>query len=84
MTPEQERMTKIVDEFQRYVADYTKQQQYEDYRDDTFLEDMLYGLGVALDRDEYGMASGYREFKKTVLQRLVNIRDLSTTTLESK
>ncbi len=74
----------IVDEFQRYVATYSTQKGYEDYEDETFLNDMLYGLGIAIDNGAYGWAGGYVKFKKKVLQGIVNTKDGSTTTLSSK
>ena len=49
---------------------------YEDYEflfDTTFIEDMLYGIGVSIDKDKYSWASGYKEFLK-YLKNLIDKR----------
>ena len=55
------RMRQIVAEFQKYVATYTDERFYEDYSDATFINDMLYGIGIALDH-KYRGSDGYRAF----------------------
>ncbi|MGM1289590.1 hypothetical protein, partial [Escherichia coli] len=59
LSPRQrKRMAAIVVEFQKYVATYSDQQCYQDYSDRTFIEDMLYGIGVAIDRERFRAADG--------------------------
>ena len=61
------RMKAVVARFQKYVATYSDQLHYEDYSDTIFLDDMLYGIGLALSEgtatDNSG-AGGYERFKR--------------------
>lgn len=63
------RMRKIVARIQGYVATYTDQAAYADYSDDTFVNDMLYGIGMAIS-DEYRHAGGFRRFKERIAREL--------------
>lgn len=64
LSKQQKRMIAIVKSFQEYVLTYTKQQGYANYGDETFILDMLYGIGIAIDKDKYSMAPGFDDFKK--------------------
>lgn len=59
----QNRMRKIVAAYQQYVATYSKQASYLDYMDKTLISDMLYGIGLAIDKDKFYGASGFDRFK---------------------
>jgi hypothetical protein len=52
-----------------YMIKYVDQQFYADYPEETFINDVLYGLGVALD-DKYSAAQGFDEFKKRLREHL--------------
>ena len=54
----------------RYIDTYDKQFGYLDYTDETIIDDILYGLGVAIDSDEYKFASGFRKFKERLAKHL--------------
>ena len=41
--------------------------------DTTFIEDMLYGIGVSIDENKYSWSSGYLEFLK-YLKNLIDER----------
>lgn len=69
------RMRDMVAYMQRYVVNYTQQESYETYSDETFLDDMLYGLGVALNEKEHSHASGYDVFKEKLLKHLKGNND---------
>lgn len=64
------KMAAVVDSMQEYVATYDRQVGYTDYSDEIFIDDMLYGIGIALDRDKYSFADGYRSFKEELLKHL--------------
>ena len=57
-----------IEEAVKYLQDdmntYDKQEGYERYNDKTFINDILYGLGVAIGGDKYKWIDGYRKFKK--------------------
>ncbi len=55
-------MKDVVISLQKYIATYDNQQGYEDYSDELFIEDILYGLGAALG-EEYKFALGFEKFK---------------------
>lgn len=47
-----------------YINTYDKQAGYEKYRLETFVDDMLYGIGLALNPIEYSGAQGFDKFKE--------------------
>jgi len=65
-----ERVKNIVRSLNRYMGTYHQQRLYEDYTDKTIIDDVLYGLGIALNPDEYKFASGYDKFKKVLIEHL--------------
>jgi len=67
---EASRIKEIVKKFQVYVATYTNQQFYENYSEECIINDMIYGLGIAIN-DKFNYANGYREWKKE-LDKIIN------------
>jgi hypothetical protein len=67
---QQQRMEAIVKRFQEYVETYTSQAYYKNYSDTIFLDDMVYGIGLALDDAGYKGADGYDKFKALLLAHL--------------
>ena len=63
MTAEQARMKGIIEAFQKYVATYNDQKHCFDYEDRTFIADMLYGIGIAVDPQQFSFAGGFDKFK---------------------
>jgi len=70
MNDEQKRMKKAIEYLQKFMNTYDQQYGYLDYRDETLIDDVLYGLGVALDGSEYRMANGFRKFQKRLRKHL--------------
>jgi len=73
MTKEQERVKKCIDYLINYINTYDKQKGYLDYSDKIIIDDMLYGIGVALSPGEYQFASGYYKFKLRLIDHLKGI-----------
>jgi len=67
--PELRPMEDIVEKFQGYMSTYHEQPGYQEYTDETFIEDILYGMGVSID-PKYQFANGLRDFKKVLLKHL--------------
>jgi len=67
--PQLRKMEEVVARFQHYIETYDEQPGYEEYTDATFLEDVLYGIGIALS-DNYQFGQGHREFKKRLMKHL--------------
>ena len=61
----QARMRLAVAKLTMYMKTYADQAGYADYSDKTFIDDVLYGLGVALGgaTDHYSGPDGYERFK---------------------
>lgn len=76
-------MRKIVSAFQSYVKTYPDEAHYLEYMDKTFIFDMLYGLGLAVDREEFYGASGFEKFQNE-LRRMMGPRKRSTTNPSGK
>lgn len=54
----QKRVAKIIKFLKHYINTYDRQIGYLDYSDETIIDDILYGLGTALDVDERPLARG--------------------------
>ena len=70
---QRKRMRQMVAKYQEYVASYDQQSYYADYSDKTFLDDMLYGIGLSMQIDtatDYTGAGGYERFKQTLREHL--------------
>jgi len=52
-----------------YVNSYDEQHGYQDYSEKTWINDILYGLGVSLS-DEYRLAIGFEKFKERLRKEL--------------
>lgn len=65
-----ERMRNMVKSLTKYMETYDKQHGYENYTDTTFVDDVLYVLGIALQPEKYRYAGGYDEFKKFLKDHL--------------
>lgn len=59
-------MELIVKRFQEYVASYNKQILYKEYTDETLIDDMLYGLGIAFDQ-KFVFGNGYTNWKEVLV-----------------
>ena len=66
LTENQQRMVGAVSFLEQYMSTYSNQQGFEDYTDQIYIDDILYGLGASLDQTEYQYHGGYMKF----LQRL--------------
>ena len=51
-----------LEKFKEYVNTYDQRKNGLD-NDETIVKDMLYGIGLCLDKEEYCFAGGYRKFK---------------------
>lgn len=66
-----------------YLNTYEDQQGIDDYTVETWIEDILYGLGMSLDPDAHQWASGHAEFKdklRECLSQNDQVRNSETTT----
>ena len=63
LSAEQQKMKERIDYLKNYINTYDKQIGYLDYSDKTFIDDVLYGLGVAVD-DKFKLANGFNDFKE--------------------
>jgi hypothetical protein len=68
-TPEQKRVGRAIKKLTKYMVTYPRQSGYLDYTDETIINDVLYGLGIALD-DKYRFANGFEEFKNVLREHL--------------
>jgi len=69
---DKKRMNRMVKYMQNYWSTYSDQQNYEIFSEDTFIDDALYAIGVALNEKDYMFASGFRRFKQSLRERLDN------------
>ena len=73
--PRTRTMEEVVAKLQGYVATYHKQSGYENYPDSMLIDDVLYGLGQALD-DNYQYADGFERFKNFLREYLGEKKDV--------
>jgi hypothetical protein len=72
---DKEKRRKLVRErvkfLQDYVNTYSDQGGYEDYSDKTYIDDMLYGLGLSMaGPTDYSGPGGYERFKQYLREHL--------------
>lgn len=48
-----------VESFQHFVSTYSNQPCYESYSNSTYILDMLYGIGISLDKEKYKFAGRF-------------------------
>ena len=65
-----QRTRKCVKRLQKYMAAYTKQVEFYDIANKDLIDDVLYGLGVALGPEQYAWKNGFRLFKARLLKHL--------------
>jgi hypothetical protein len=70
LTKEQQRAKRIIDSLTKYMETYSNQQGYLYYSDETIINDVLYGLGIALNRKEYEWSPGFAKFKQKLIKHL--------------
>jgi hypothetical protein len=66
----QKRMKLMVKYLQRYMKTYDDQVGYENYTDFTLIEDVLYGLGVALNPKEHQFSTGFDVWKMKLIEHI--------------
>lgn len=69
LKPEEQRIVDAIAYLKEYINSYDKQRGYEKYAEVTVINDLIYGLGVALWGDDHRWHAG---FQKT----LVKIREV--------
>lgn len=70
LTKPQKRMRAAVKYLQDYMRTYSEQYGYMDYTDETFIDDVLYGLGVAIDEEKFRFFKGAQAFKQRLREHL--------------
>lgn len=64
-------MRERVAKLQEYVATYTDQSHYDEYSDKTYVDDILYGLGISMIAPaDYTGPGGYERFKQYLREHL--------------
>ena len=59
--------------FKKYVRSYNE----NDFEyNETFIRDMLYGIGLSVDKDNFKMANGFRKFEDLLLDEVIIHRKL--------
>lgn len=56
-------IVEAVERMQKYWDTYDCQTEYENYSEQAFLDDALYGIGHAMYKHKYQFANGYDKFK---------------------
>jgi hypothetical protein len=70
LTQDQKRMRDAVRRLRKYMNCYPKEGEYMNYKDYTFIEDVLYGLGIALEPEAHAFAVGFERFKDRLRKHL--------------
>lgn len=70
LTKKQKRMQKSVAWLTKYMQSYDQQASYRDYSDLIFIDDVLYGLGVALHGTEVAYAQGFEKWRQMLREHL--------------
>ena len=70
LKPKKTNIQNALDYLNHYLATYPRQYNYEKYSDEVFIEDILYGLGVAIGGEKYMFAIGFDKFKEVLREHL--------------
>lgn len=73
MTPRRKQMREAVKHLQHYVGTYDKQLHFDDYTNKTYVDDILYGLGLSMQHlfpTDFSGAGGYERFKQYLREHL--------------
>ena len=58
--------------FKKYVETYD----YTDFEyNETFIKDMIYGIGLAVNGDKFKMADGYKRFENFLLNEIIKQKE---------
>lgn len=68
------RMKKAVEHLQKYMMTYSNQAGYLNYSDETLIDDVLYGLGVALN-ERYRYRDGFDLFRQRLFEHIKREED---------
>lgn len=71
---DQKRVEESIKAFQHYIATYSSQPGYRYYSDITIIRDVVYGLGIAFDKERFGGPDGFERIKKIFLAALPAIQ----------
>lgn len=71
LNPKQQRVKDIITDLKDYMNTYPNQMAYFDYADETIIDDVIYGLGIALDKDGHSMRDGFEKFKKKLVEHII-------------
>lgn len=71
LTTSQRRVQRAIACLKNYMDTYDRQVGYLDYSDDTIINDVLYGLGVALGGKKHMFADGFARWKAVLRQKLL-------------
>ena len=63
------KITDMASSLTEYWSTYNVQPNADSFTETTFLDDALYGIGIAMNR-RYEGAEGYDEFKKVLIEHL--------------
>jgi hypothetical protein len=69
LTKKQKRMQRAMKRMSEYAATYESQEGCVNYSDQMFIDDMLYGIGIALD-DKYQFSDGWAAFQDVLREHL--------------
>lgn len=70
LTAKQRRVKGIIAKLKDYIDTYPNQIDWTNYEDETIINDIVYGLGIALDKEEHKYFDGFQKFKKKLIQHL--------------
>lgn len=73
MPARRKKMRAAVAQLQGYVGTYDTQLHYQDYTDKTYVDDMLYGIGLSMQHlmpSDFSGAGGYERFKQYLREHL--------------
>lgn len=65
------RMYSIIKKYKAYVRHYNNTGNENFNMDKTFILDMIYGIGIAVDPDKYSFSVGFDEFKKHLIEEIL-------------
>ena len=69
--PDEFDIDNAIDYLQKYIDTYKSQQGYKKYTLDTYVDDILYGLGVSISSKHYSFLRGFLLFKAKLQEHML-------------
>jgi hypothetical protein len=70
MNESQKNVLEGIQTLKHYIHTYDQQFEYVNYSEQTIIEDVIYGLGISIDKNKYRHSDGLNQFKQVLFKHI--------------